>query len=99
MADENEESVLGSSGACNGGGIPERRHSSTEGGRGIQGEVRLTVNRRHSLGGMPSEASSRSSAGCVIDVYVNGRDGSPDSTEVITRNTATTDLTLSIVTL
>lgn len=89
MADENEESVLGG-GVSNGGGMPERRHSSTEAGRGTQGEVRLTVNRRHSLGGMPSEASSRSSAGCVIDVYVNGRDHSPESTEISMPETGST---------
>ena len=74
MADENEEAVL--SWVCNDEGMPERRHSSTEAGRQA-GSVRVTVNRRHSL---PSDGSSRSSAGCIIEMH--GRDVSPESTEV-----------------
>ena len=74
MADENEDAVL--SWVCNEEGMPERRHSSTEAGR-QSGSVRVTVNRRHSL---PSDGSSRSSAGCIIEMH--GRDVSPESTEV-----------------
>ena len=81
MCDENEEAVL--SWACNEEGMPERRHSSTEPGRG--GSIRVTVNRRHSL---PSEGSSRSSAGCIIEMH--GRDVSPESTEVKKKTTKTT---------
>ena len=80
MSDENEEAVL--SWASTEEGMPERRHSSTEAGRGGRGglgggSVRVTVNRRHSL---PSDGSSRSSAGCIIEMH--GRDVSPESTEV-----------------
>ena len=65
---------------CNGNGvIPDRRHSSSDGSRSSRGEVRVTVNRRHSLPGT-GDTSCRSSNGCVIEIH--GRDVSPESAEV-----------------
>ena len=89
MEDENQDAVLNGIGVCAGNGvIPERRHSSTEGSRSSRGEVRVTVNRRHSLPGAAtqsssSDTSSRTSDGVVIEIH--GRDVSPESGEV--RNT------------
>ena len=74
MEDENQDAVLNGIGVCAGNGvIPERRHSSTEGSRSSRGEVRVTVNRRHSL---PGAARSRRLATAPAGV----RSGSQPST-------------------
>ena len=78
--DPNADIILNgsSNGICNGNGVmPERRHSSTEGSRSSKGEVRVTVNRRHSL---PGDRGSAASDGVALEIH--GRDVSPESVEV-----------------
>merc|ERR1712121_4381 len=88
MEDENEDLIVNGNGICNGNGvIPERRHSSNEGSRSSRGEVRVTVNRRHSLPGT-GDTSCRSSNGCVIEIH--GRDVSPESAETSMPETSST---------
>jgi len=90
--DENQEILLNGHrhGMSNGNGIPERRHSSTEGNCNKGAVVKITVNRRHSL---PGDGSIRGSAhsqsnGCVVEVH--GRDVSPESTEISMPETGST---------
>ena len=84
LEDENQEILLNGyrHGMSNGNGIPERRHSSTEGNCNKGAVVKITVNRRHSLPGDGSIRGSihNQSNGCVVEVH--GRDVSPESAEV-----------------
>ena len=95
MEDENEDLIVNGdsgNGICNGNGVmPERRHSSTEGSRSSKGEVRVTVNRRHSLPGDRGSASSGGSSESGAAGVNHGRDVSPESVEVSSENDGDSD--------